>query len=586
MSSQPSVAVQLEQTLRTVLRLPRANRTVSDFLFTGLLESPFHASHPLSPSALSTSLTLAEVQDLDSEPNLMYPPYTAHSSFPKHLLARAPPTGQMRSRMHTIYLPVASVPPYVLGYFLRRDPDSSAVCFRANPFTLPCVGRFVLDSASGDMLDTVYAGVPASIGLYAIVVPPGGCRERYLMAVPGLPYEWPHLPTIPLWMLSHIEHRTRPAALADDAPFSPGNDVLGTLDAALHADPFSSRRVVLPDAAASLQPWVMSEHGGLADGTWATGGPAADDTAGGVFDCAALQRSLPTLCQTLAGSFYAPSLRLDAPDPTNSRYTSTFTGRTISTMSRAPPTLAHELRGRFASLYYPSALAVSTDRPLLAMPASGSFSARLPGCPGYMGSMADSLLMLKASSDPPVSSMASGPGAYPEMDDDAFSVWLSDETAFVNNLLASSAPEQPSGKSKDSLTSSRKSASTQTDANRAASIKNSYTQMRPIAPRPTDVHVSTTQQTHETNTTALSDQQQSCACKIQYSSREEMLEARRHRNRLSAARSNEKKKLRVATLEKDVRDGRRRLAELTERQQRAIKENQYLKFQIILNRLR
>lgn len=73
--------------------------------------------------------------------------------------------------------------------------------------------------------------------------------------------------------------------------------------------------------------------------------------------------------------------------------------------------------------------------------------------------------------------------------------------------------------------------------------------------------------------------------KVVYSSRDEMLAARTARNRLSAARSNERKKLRVADLGRQLENGRRQVATLTQRQAKAQDENRLLRSQIYLNSL-
>lgn len=582
----PPVAEQMAHALNTALRLPRANRTVSDFLFTGLLESPFHRSHAISPGSLSTSLAFKIVQDLNSIPNSMYPPAAVSTPFPRHLVSHVPPPGLMRSQVHEIYIPIANVASYVMGYVLNHDPNHEEICFRANPFAPPWAGRFVFDITTKDILHVNCGGIPLSIGLLACVNSHDSCTEHYLIAVPPMVYEWPHLPTTPLWMMSHIQYRTcpsnppvnTPSSSADvETPFWPSDDILTELDSAIHPEPFPSRRNTLPDVAPSLQPWIMSQSGQLADGTWPTGGPGTVGTAGSVFDGVTLLSVLPMLFEALGGSFYAPSLRMDTPYTSNTGYSSTFTGRVSKSMSSADFTLTRQLQDKFASLYYMSALSVSADAPLFTVHPPGPFSVRLPGCQGCMDIPTSTTTTAETLATFFGSSTSVDANLSPETDDEAFRNWLSNETRFVDDLIAAAK----SNRSGFKIHSASSELSELGDISPLQDGGIKKRQLRPLAPRPTETLSATEARDERAFTTSIPGQP-NCKCRhIDFASREEMLAARRQRNRLSAARSNDRKRIRIEALERDVKEVRKKVTQLLERKRKAQNENNLLKSQLV-----
>lgn len=558
-----SISDEMTRTLRTMLRIPHASRPVSDFLFSALLQTPFHPAHPLPPSALSTSLAIASAHTLDPTPNALYPPVAAHRPMPEHLLSATLSTEPVDSQMHSIFIPVAAFQSYIVGYVFNHDPDHTSICFRANPFAPPFVARFVFDKRSSDMLFVVYGGSPASIGLRATVSTPLQIREQYILAVPAMEYDWPYLPSSGLWMVTSVEMRLSNLAFPSHAQgkrLSLSNNNLAELnviDKALCPDPFPSHWMSLAEPLASHQPCIMSSAGALADGTEPVRSPAVtlpdDGVANAAFSIVAIQMGIAHLVKAISGSFYTPSLRMDSPNANpfefTSPFTSSFTGRSSSLLTVASNALAVQLRERFASLYYLSVLSVSTDARLLPSQKL-PFHARPPSCPDcnaiiarHPQPVAGILHDVETDTIDQLHNLDSC------LDADAFSIWLPEDVSLTRSSTRSVTPKR----------------------------------LKPLAPRPDPVDSVTETRVSEEKIAILSHQSNSeCACQAHYPDRQAMLSARRERNRLSAARSNDRKKAWIEALEREVDDNRRKVAELSEKRHAVAEENKLLKSQLLL----
>lgn len=566
------VASQLRQSLETALLLPKSNRSISDFLFSELLNSPFHRNHPLPPAKLSTCVTLSTAQRFQTNPNLLYPPSIHHTPFPNHLVTSSLPADPtVTSLRHAIYIPVATLPPtYTLGYFLDHDPDHDNVCFRANPFAPPCAGRFVSDSLTGDIIHIVFAGVPKCIGIRASVAVTdchqgvlSSCVEQYLLAVPAVEYEWPYLPKLPIWMMSQIQYRTRPPEqmpeeqkvtttnneyLMKASAYTPSCEVLDATDSALQPEPFPSRRkgTITLQKPQYFQPWVQqpNDNGILSDGTSipasnyyfnssrsTNGSSSSSMTAGGLFDEIKIRNSVSELRNALAGSFYTPSIRMDSPAVAD--YSSTFTGRLLATTL---VTDCREMIERFASMYYMDVLSASSgDERFLSV----------PGCNGCENARDAAIIEREV---------------VELIENNHFD--MMDGSAF--DALVQECESWELEKEKDGFSFASSSEDKPPKCN----------ELKRLEPRPL-----VTSSTDETKVRQCEDDS-SGGKGIElgmYQSREKLLAARKHRNRLSAARSNDKKKKWVEQLAKDIEEGRRKVRDLEKRREQVMAENSALK---------
>lgn len=75
-------------------------------------------------------------------------------------------------------------------------------CMPGSPFQAPNIGRFSFDVRSGDMLMITYGGKPKSIGFHAVTKLSETEKRHDLVTVPPIQYTWPYLPKTVLWKVS------------------------------------------------------------------------------------------------------------------------------------------------------------------------------------------------------------------------------------------------------------------------------------------------------------------------------------------------------------------------------------------------
>lgn len=183
--------------LQVALRMARKNQMVSDFLFENLLESIFHKEYTLAPTALATSSTIQIKQTSRLESAL------TSTTCPPWLSTWI--DGTVTVNVNTLYVPVVSAPPYVLGYVWFAEVPNNPSCFPASPFAPPCISRYTFDTSSGELLIVTHGGEPACFGIFTIQCGLRCDRPQLVLGVPAAPYEWPHLPTIVLWTMTSME---------------------------------------------------------------------------------------------------------------------------------------------------------------------------------------------------------------------------------------------------------------------------------------------------------------------------------------------------------------------------------------------
>lgn len=632
-SPPPSVSEQIAKALEIVLRIPRANRTVADFLFTDLTENPFHPSYVLPPTAWHNSVTLHSDSSLNTCTNALYPPAATHMSFSEQMLPTETSECLLKSFFHLTLLPIAHLPPYTLGYAFNYTPPDSTIRFDANPFSAPRLSRFVFDPYTSEVVLSTYGGTPASIGLHSILTSTTSVREHRIMVIPPMQYQWPHLPSIGMWMVSCVEYRIPSHSSVSEPPSA---EII-SIDTTLPEDPFPSHRMELPSAAPSYQPWLLSHTGQLSDGTNPIPPASFVDpqsfspslpvlsaetiggTAGSAFASDQLSAILPVLSASFSGNFYTPSMRMDIPNPKEpSTFISTFTGRATSCFTPAEETVVFQMRQRFAMAHYLTVLSVSIDNCFdtsapsnVTAPSQTKAPSRAPEDSIQVPPISDgwqstihALINVEESADPNT--------GYDL--DDTINLFLNDEIAdsfipFNSNSFDVSTRSNHCTPNSSVLSAESEEACKSQTAEPDTGNKNhgllqktqdlTQRQAVPIAPRPvtvppfnSDEKTGTTREaswgsdnpkitTLEHNCNALTQGRET----VQDEERESMLALRRKRNRLSAARSNERKKRWIAALERDVEQSQRRVVELMEIQARVQEENRALHAQLVDNLL-
>lgn len=339
----PAAPDDIQQFLKHALRIPAANRMVSDFLFTGLIESPFHHDYVLPPSAMATSVAIRVEENVLGPPDIGKPFKELGFTFNPDFMNTNDP---FKVIFDSLYIPVCYAYPYALGYsFNTQALQVDSLCLENTPFETPCIARFVFDTRTGDLLKVSHGGKPQAIGIHSMrnLIKDGVSHswDHEACIVPAVPYEWPYLPTTVLWKISSNvvrNHQTSPPA-----------------------PPVPSDQLV-----SDLTPWPLRH-----DGSWADGSIPSrhSNSSSSIFAVAALRKVIQALSLHLSGEFEAPGIRFDvlksmAPKQMfdSARSESKF-GRINFIPASTACTV--RLREHFSAAYYIAALTPSSDTRLL-----------------------------------------------------------------------------------------------------------------------------------------------------------------------------------------------------------------------------
>lgn len=595
----------ITRALNTSLRIPRANRTVADFLFTDLTINPFHKAYILPPTAWSNVLTISSASKVSVNQNPNYTPASGQLPMPKQFFQNVSPDGVAHASEHLSFIPIAYIPPYTLGYSFNYEPGESIDCLAGNPFLAPRVSRFVFDSTSLELLITVCGGKPASIGLLSMLNVSSTLREQRLISVPPIPYEWPYLPTVCMWMASIVDCRT-PYFASVSEPVS--QDLL-SIDSLISSNPLPSHSSTFFTPVSSRQPWILSESGRLSDGTSIVppqslavsqshlsmlkdSPQSMEGTSGASFSLHQVTSILPLLSKAISGSFYCPSVRMDLPNPNMAtNFISTFSGRVSCLYYPSDKPAAFQMRQRFAMEHYHSVLSVSSDQ-FLALATTSVEQERPPSIPTSDNKI-DSSGQFNNYDDleEVIHDIISTEEASTDCTDAAIDEVICTVLNDSMNLELKSGKEI-SGKFTKSSTNDNFLVNPNVGQIPYPSCSLGFTekvgslsgeeQRRavPIVPR-TAVHLgaySLAGVEVQVETTLGSPEggksnQQHCTLP----DKERILAERRKRNRLSAARSNERKKAWILALEKNLVQEKKRADKLSEKRRLIEEENRALK---------
>lgn len=577
----PSLIQTIPTLLRSVLQVAYDLRWVSDFLFTDLDQSPFHKNLPLPPHAFSATFSTDVHQHMNIFPSFVNdsPEKLSHgcpdmdeddNPLPPELVGEPDTTKTDDMLLHTTFTPVASHAFVTVGYAFVTHPQDLPNCLPFNPLMPPLIARFVLDEHDDTLIYVNRGGTPFSIGIRAMrraVLP--NCREHFSFVVPDAPYVWPQLPKSAIWMLSSIE-----------------------TDAATFVPPAPNRRslsmIVLPglhDIVKDASPWPITDDGALSDGltlSFAFSNPSHTptitnpSTAAAMFTPEVRRAALNALATIHSGTFRAAGIRMDALNAITGRFQSCVTGTVSSVHVTTTPLVADGLRLRFVQTYLVESSAVSYDAPLLlpSIPVQDHTPSVFPDDLATDGFGTDRSILEF------ISEIVGDTTASPTNEDSSYaSMGPSSDTLKgpvpLSQAVTTSIPPMIEGKLLD------------------VSIGKS-TQAVSIAPRPTtnflithNLEESKHRSTPEVVIRELPADEAECTKTLptKVRRREDIVADRKRRNRLSAARSNERKRLWVEQLERDVNAGRDRITQLSRRQAEMVNENRRLRASLGSNSL-
>lgn len=269
--------------LRSTLRLPAANPLVARWLFSNHT-SAFHSdANLLPPSVFSDSLVLQISSDITSFSPSAFNPFASPFT--------PPPKPATRSvHLNLLLVPAAHVDDLVLGYSAAMgDPfDRELYPFVQTGRFLPnrlMRGRFAFCPKDKHMVCVVNDFSPDVMGIIGLDWFQYNRRQRYFFTVPNHQYDFHDLPTRVLALLQNTEFKVagvdqewfaRPPAQGDDSDFPkphiPQGASLDGLSAFLgDGQPGTSQQDPQPDAPPLPDPSIWTE-----DFLDALGGLSAD----------------------------------------------------------------------------------------------------------------------------------------------------------------------------------------------------------------------------------------------------------------------------------------------------------------------
>lgn len=203
-----AIGMQIATCLRSILRIPLETRWVCDFLFSNLTMSPFHYNIPLAPESFKNALNMTIRQEI-LVPNTLFSQMSCTEAMQEERDAFHKSSTKVSTKVDTMFVPVASMDNMCVGYAfgVAGAQEEMDIGVASNPFRPPFTGRFAFDLARGDLLVVVHGGTPVSVGLKGMVMRKDVCREQYTITVPSEEYGWGFLPSRATCMLSSEEYR-------------------------------------------------------------------------------------------------------------------------------------------------------------------------------------------------------------------------------------------------------------------------------------------------------------------------------------------------------------------------------------------
>lgn len=622
-SSTPSSLI--SSALHTALRLPSTNPWVAHWLFHQLTQCPYHRSISVPPSHFSLCLGVGAENSVCS-------PNTDDT-------APLPPT---RCSAQMLFTPISSCAGVVVGYVFSPSTDQVARAFpplsETSPLTPPFTGRFAFDIHNRDMVFVVHGGNPKVIAIRSFAVSKTSVREQSSIVVPSANYDFYNLPSTVLSMLSNVEYRLEHIAATQGGPVvsfanskrgisnkppkppriqkkgditdsqtSWLSDLLASdgdsfpMDTEIphdwrdiqHLDREKGKQIDPRIFCASHMPWFVAEDGQLADGTgYAMAGFGQGDTSGGAFDAVNLRSAMTEMATELLGKYCGPSVRMDSLHALTGQYSSMFTGSVRYVIDGLMGKEMVNVKAAFAQNYYTSVLSVSCDNSLISAAVAPEdrhgmvvhnntdeiVDSNVRDVGDELNKLQSAhpwLLRTKHTSSPEERSTKRGRTLRKSRFTESMSNVRSQmQTYKMQGGKGSTSPEQDM----------------QDDAQRLAGSR--LPAPRSIAPRLTVQSVDSTglnDEKVEMYAVKTIDQQKCTARQHRLSPEEEkarkarLLEERKKRNRLSAARSNHRKKEKIEEMKREIEENRAITTQLLERRKAFEIENDKLKQLINLN---
>lgn len=342
--------------------------------------------------------------------------------------------------------------------------------------------------------------------------------------------------------------------------------------------------------ASSRFPWFVDEGGVLADGMAYAGGGGECSTSSGAFAGKKLETAVRVLKNDVLGKYYGPSVRMDSLHILTGQYSSMYTGKITYKVDSLHETSLNCVRNAFAQNYYFAVLSVTADNSL-SIEADGRGIQDTPGegqmqwdkliSAGNMGPLGQgevvntSRCRVDSSTGPEGMALNSSTACQTKnLQADAFD----NGGIFMYSQVHENSALEAMGPSPNIWGSGNTSQEL-----RVASARRNHP--APLAPKLTvqsaDIAVVGSPGDDIQSDVALVNQgamhQRRGSAKDDRARRGLILEERKKRNRLSAARSNHRKKEKMEVVKRELIANRALVTELSERRKAFEVENKRLK---------
>lgn len=520
----------LSRLLKYGLRVCYSKRWVSEWLFGDLTSAIIKKDHIVPPHAFDHGIHLSVVSCI---------------SIPGSKQPFREVTGNMA------YIPIAHLDEVTIGYAFTFQIGEEVDCgFPSDlPFQTPFIARFAFDHRSGgDLVFTNYGGNPKRIGISCgIFGQPGG--QQYTFVVPAAEYTWDNLPDDPSIVMQSVER------VSPGSPISSGDS----------GDENISEKEQVQDSQGILNSirssWENINNSDVALDNFIEDPTSTLPPLNSDFASEMLSSNNPSTNSSLPASITElNNIDLSSRSTKRKQEDTSVLDAVVNTLSHTPWMISPD--GRVTDGISSLGMGGGTET------SSGIFDmTELNDCiQGIESAMINRSFGIGRRLD----TVEHQPNIPPGMH---FEFQIADKV--IQNILRKNCTQVyydvvlPVGLDNRLLKSTAPK------------------RFKKLAPRPDGVPITSNKSliTGKVNNASGKDScvcgQVNCPCMVARAEKKaKIIEERKKRNRLSAARSNEKRKQKLKIMQQDLEESQEKMNKLKEKQKQVMKENELLKNQL------
>ena len=526
---------ELSRLLKYGLRICYAKRWVCEWLFDNITSTTIRTDHIVPPNAFDHGIHVSVI---------------ACISIPGSGEPLRNVTGNM------VYIPMAHLDDITIGYAFTFQVGEDIDCGLSSdlPFQTPFIARFAFDHrAGGDLIFTTYGGTPKRIGISCgLFGNPGS--EQYTFVVPSADYTWDNLPDDPILVTQSFE-RAPPGS-----PISNGDS--GDENSHTSEKDRTKESQGIPDSIRSA--WedmnnLSSTFDNIDEDPTSDLPPLNSDLASEMLSSNDQNADSISPASTNQINEISVSSNLNK----RKKEDTSLLDSTVSTLSRTPWMISSE--GQVSDGIFSLGMGGGTET------SSGMFD---------MTTLDECIQNIEAA----VINRSFGIGRRLDtiQEQPTLPAGMRIEFQIADNYIQNILKKNCIQVYYDVILS--------VGADHRLLQSAAPKRLKKLAPRPDDVPI-TSNRNLLTNGKANKIEKDSCACgqlncpcmAARAAKKAKILEERKKRNRLSAARSNEKRKQKLKAMQQDLEESQQKMSTLKEKQQQIMKENEHLKNRLASN---